>query len=379
MNGGAGGHRADVTDDHPRGASAPSPDLVTTISEIRYWHHQRVFAMDQRKRADLALGAFLRGVLGWSRSLPKAEAEAINRRAADLIETGERMLKQKQGRPIRKTVNGADPLYQEWASFIEGCLNGRAHYVAIEDKAVAEMERLAALLPVASWFNANVFSSSFVSLAVIIAETGDLSGYANPGKVWKRMGLAVMNGVRQGGLRKTASKDEWIAHGYSAKRRSFMFVIGDVLVKKQGYLREVYLGEKQKQRTKAVAAGLTVAPAAKIPEKRKAEFISDGHIHKMSQRYMEKRLLKNLWQAWRRATPNLETSELVPAAKIEPQAVSLVNSIGGLPVERSARLVQPTIQNVPSASIPARAGKRRARIDANSNVPVPAANLSPTT
>ena len=27
--------------------------------------------------------------------------------------------------------------------------------------------------------------------------------------------------------------------------------------------------------------------------------MSDGHVHRRAQRYMEKRLLKDLWQAWK--------------------------------------------------------------------------------
>jgi hypothetical protein len=37
--------------------------------------------MDQRKRADLALGSFLRSALGWSRALPEAERKRINSQA----------------------------------------------------------------------------------------------------------------------------------------------------------------------------------------------------------------------------------------------------------------------------------------------------------
>jgi len=41
------------------------------IAEIRAWHRKRSFAMEQRKRSDLALGSYIRSSMGWSRSLPK--------------------------------------------------------------------------------------------------------------------------------------------------------------------------------------------------------------------------------------------------------------------------------------------------------------------
>src|SRR5262245_18865337 len=67
------------------------------VAQIRYWHRRRVFMMDQRKRSDLALGAFMRGTaLGWSLALPPTERKAIEARAADLIAVGERMEAQQQ-------------------------------------------------------------------------------------------------------------------------------------------------------------------------------------------------------------------------------------------------------------------------------------------
>lgn len=44
---------------------------------------------------------------------------------------------------------------------------------------------------------------------------------------------------------------------------------------------------------------MTVIEAAKIPKARTDEFMSLGHIDRRAQRYMEKRLLRDLWRAWR--------------------------------------------------------------------------------
>ena len=178
------------------------------------------------------------------------------------------------------------------------------------------MDRLARTLPAWQWFEGHVFKTSAVSLAVIVGEAGDLSRYANPAKLWKRMGVALVGDVRQGGLAKNAAKAEWIAHGYSRQRRSRLWNIGDSLVKKQGYLREVYLARKAYERVKAEARGLTVAPAAKIPAKRAAEFMSDGHVHRRAQRYMEKRMLRDLWSAWRAASISAEPTTSLPPATI---------------------------------------------------------------
>lgn len=159
-----------------------------------------------------------------------------------------------------------------------------------------KLAELAKQLPVYKTFVEPLNGMGAIGLGQIIAETGDLSLYANPAKVWKRMGLAVFNGRSQ---RKTTDAKLAIEMGYSPRRRSTMFVIGDSLLKKQNPYREVYLERKKTELAKAKAEGLKVVPAAKIPKAKKELYRSEGHIHRRAQRYMEKRLLLNLWRAWR--------------------------------------------------------------------------------
>jgi hypothetical protein len=73
---------------------------------------------EQRKRADLALGSFLRFALGWSRALPAADRERINAQAQSLIEMGEAELK---GKPL----DVDEPAYDEWADVILAAIAAR--------------------------------------------------------------------------------------------------------------------------------------------------------------------------------------------------------------------------------------------------------------
>jgi hypothetical protein len=145
------------------------------------------------------------------------------------------------------------------------------------------MRKIARELPVYSWVS-DVRGFGDGNLAYIIAETGDLSNYAGPAKVWKRMGLAVIHGERQ---RKTTDKDLAIEMGYSPTRRAIMFNLGDCLIKAQG---------------KGDAAGpyRKIYDARKVYEKERNPEIPDGHAHNRARRYMEKRVLRDLWRAWRR-------------------------------------------------------------------------------
>jgi hypothetical protein len=269
-------------------------DLATICFEIREQHRRRLFAMDQRKRADLALGGFLRRQLGWSFEATAQQNAVINERVRRLLMIGELVIGKKQPSPE------ADADYAAYAAVIEAAFEARAPMARVESDATKAMEKLAKELPVWSAFGEGVKGFGPRSLAVIVGDAGNLANYASVAKLWKRMGMAVLDGVRQGGLSKTASAEDWLRHGYNARRRSQMFVIGDVLVKNQGRYREIYLARKVYERELAEALSLTVAPAAKIPAKAKDQFRSEGHVHKRAQRYMEKALLRDLWCAWNR-------------------------------------------------------------------------------
>jgi hypothetical protein len=140
------------------------------------------------------------------------------------------------------------------------------------------IEQLAQQLPVWPWAKA-IRGVGALSLGQIIGECGDLSGYANPAKVWKRMGLAVINGGRQ----RRVAGEEALDHGYSPRRRAVMWNLGECLVKQnqEGEYRTLYLARKEVER-------------AKLPDAPQA------HVHNRAKRYMEKRFLRDLWSAWRR-------------------------------------------------------------------------------
>lgn len=307
-------------------------DTADTLDKIRYWHRQRVFAMDQRKRSDLALGSFLRLQLGWTRDGDAEANDSAMERAAAIIDTAERLTKeQSKSLEKRKPVSGLDDVdFVEWQDLAVASIIARSPFADLEAKATKQMEKLAETLPIWSEFGEPIKGFGARSLAVVLAETGDLSNYANPGKVWKRMGLAVMDGVRQGGLRKNAAAEEWIAHGYSAKRRSQMYVIGDTLIKNQSEYRELYLERLAIEHAKAIADGLIPAtstkatveswearglpPLTKVSKIDPAKHRGAGHMAHRAQRYMEKRLLRNLWQAWRKAASRLEPTDRVPSS-----------------------------------------------------------------
>ena len=182
-----------------------------------------------------------------------------------------------------------------------------------------KLKKHAETLPVWESFGHPIHGFGSLSLGAIIGEAGDLSIYSNPAKLWKRMGLALIGNEWQ---RKCVDKEKAEQHGYSPRRRSVMFVIGDNIVKGKSAYRTVYDERKVREIEKAKEEGLIVAPAAKIPKSKHAAYRSEGHIHLRAKRYMEKRLLRDLWRAWRDQSLNVDhgyhVSSCSPNLEVKP-------------------------------------------------------------
>lgn len=128
------------------------------------------------------------------------------------------------------------------------------------------------------------------SLAQIVAEAGDLSHYANPAKLWSRMGLGL---APDGNTR---------YEGRSPRRRAIMAVIGTNFLRAGGPYRELYNQRKAFEETKPACMkplkNLKGEASGKVCKASDAECCKAGHIHNRTLRYIEKRLLRDLWKAW---------------------------------------------------------------------------------
>lgn len=302
--------------------------LDEIIFEIKAKHRRRCHAMESRKILDLRMGSLLRLELGWRRDLPEKERKRIAAEAAKLME-GE-----------------------------EAHQKSREPYQQMEADAKKAMARLARQLPVWDSFCKHIRGfgtgkESGVSLAVIVAEAGDLSNYANPGKLWKRLGLAPGQNRIPPGLSKEQQKQAWIDRGYSPRRRSHMWNIGDALIKgnRDGKYRTIYLERKAYEKARAAET---------------KEELTDMHAHLRAQRYMEKRLLKDLWRAWRAASVEVTSDQRVPLAEIPPAME-----------ERAAISMMRPIPDLPLASIQPAEAERAAIRRLESNQAVPLASIGP--
>jgi len=187
-------------------------------------------------------------------------------------------------------------------------------------------------LPIYAWAKA-IKGFGDLSLACIIGET---SGFANDdiyyrGKLhlkagqfysvgdfkcvsalWKRMGLAVLNGHRQGNPGKGATADDWVKEGYSKTKRSVMWNVGNSLILSMGKFRPMFgedvdanpeytvLQKVFANRCRYEAQRLPSKDGTPIKESATGKESYSLHAANRAKRYTEKRLLRMLYSEWRR-------------------------------------------------------------------------------
>ncbi len=190
--------------------------------------------------------------------------------------------KDEAGRLFRSIKNDkSHPQYYDAAPAVGAILDAMKPIEAYRKKQEKVMVKLGEQLPIAHMAEV-IRGVNHMTLAVIVAECGDLSAYEKGiAGVWKRAGLAVIKGKRQ----RRVPGEEALEHGYSPLRRSVFWTLGDSLFKAQGKdenagpYRRVY--DEYKKR---------IRPTVE----------TDGHAHNRAMRFMTKRLLKDLWIEWRR-------------------------------------------------------------------------------
>lgn len=184
----------------------------------------------------------------------------------------------------------------------------------ILDEAIKDIEKrlkkMARTLPVWPWA-ADVRGLAEISLASIIGEAGDLSQYSSPAKLWKRMGVGLFDKgdgefVAQ---RKFANAETAELAGYNPERRAALFVVGDCFIRAGGRGRvnpyaTLYRWQRRKYR-------------------RRDDVKTKIHAHKMAHRWMTKRLLRDLWRAWRDASGHcVFDAQIIVAARIHQLPVA---------------------------------------------------------
>lgn len=200
----------------------------------------------------------------------------------------------------------ADPLEIETLIDVQKYLTaGRMiiHQGRLEHQHILELQ--AKYLDAWPWVE-SIRGFGIMNFATIVGETTTmsldgvvrhLSHYPTPAAVWKRMGIGLVgNSIQRRissrgkrGREKTDAQMLAEAHGFRPRRRALMHVIGDSLIK----------GNHAEDGTPGRYYAMYLA--RKVVESEKAPGERSMILHKRAMRYMEKQLLKHLWQQWRAA------------------------------------------------------------------------------
>ena len=266
-------------------------DVQETVDEI-----QRVYRFfkeatkakveETNKRIRMVANYF-----GYYAGLPEKERKAIGDKARKHIETVLAVEKKRR----EKGLPGFPEL--EMADLICSSSQTVAAYERLQAGYAKTLEKLAKPLPVADWVaKPDQRGFGLLQFAKIIGECGNLSNYPNPAKVWRRMGCApfekngtvLMGSTWRMGLEGKLTAAEWEAFGYSPRRRSVSYLIGEGLMKQnKGPYRQRF--EEAKQRY----LDTHESPISKTTGEPRT---GRAHLHGML--LATKLLLKNLWIEW---------------------------------------------------------------------------------
>ena len=187
---------------------------------------------------------------------------------------------------------GTHPLADKLRASVAPLLLAREALRAPRKLLEREMERDVRMLPI--WPRvAATKGLGALGVASIIGETGDLSNYSSHSKLWKRLGLAVIGGERQRRVHGAAA----IAHGFSPCRRAIVWQVGSSLFRAQSERRDPHTGKVVRE-----AGTYRLGYDARKSHER-PRVASAAHAHNRATRYMEKKLVRNIWLAWRHAAP----------------------------------------------------------------------------
>lgn len=261
-----------------RTAKLPKLSLAKTVSTLQNLQRQRSIVLKSRNMQANRLQAVIAGVLGYSADMKESE------RKKKFIEASA-FIKQIQN----------DEIEHEYGAIVKTTMLGIDSFNVLLGGLEKSLRQCAKMLPVAAWAEEEDQKGfGLLSLGKVIGETGDLNNYGSPTKVWKRMGMMPWtfdDKTQAGSTWKRGKKKrgslpdtEWTSFGYSPRRKSIMFLIGEGLVKQNGNgpYRTRYDEAKAIMRQNHLDEKL-------YPDMR-------CHLHGISM--AGKLLLKNLWKQW---------------------------------------------------------------------------------
>lgn len=268
--------------------TTPLPKLCTELQNLQ---RQREVTIKSRNMAANRLQAVIAGTLGYYSGMAEAQRKEKFTEAKQLIDQ----------------VDEGAAIDHPFVPIIKTTLIGIRAFNEMIDALSKEQVSLVKQLPprILDWVqNPKQLGLGLPILACILGETGDLSNYPNPGKVWKRMGCAPYtfdNRTRMGstwrfGKEGKLPASEWESFGYSPRRRSIAYRLGECLLRQNGPRKDDD-GEIVKE------AGPYYLRYLESRKKLKEDHpdYPDGRCHRHGMLLSTKLCLRELWNTWQAA------------------------------------------------------------------------------
>lgn len=256
----------------PSRGSPVGNEHLPPVAELVALQRERVVVMKMRIMQTNYIVSQVAGSLGYSSGLTKAQRDKMFDEARELID---------------RIRDGED---HEKAAVVRLAYLGIDGANKMEAELKSSMTAIAESLPVAAWVEEpEQRGFSVDSLARVVGESGDLSNYSGPKKLWRRFGCeprtfngkTMMGSAWRWGKLGKLPKEEWEKFGYSPRRRSiaYMLSVGLVNQNQTGPYRTYY--DKIK-----------LEAAVQHPDWTKR------HVDMHARLLVTKMLLKRLWCAW---------------------------------------------------------------------------------
>jgi hypothetical protein len=279
----------------------PAPEPGSPIAALMEMQTLRRHCIRSQSRCDRSIEALVARSFGYHTGLPEPERKKLFKAARAVriaVETSA-----KAGQPT-----GDARLPAQVVNIIETSYVARAQWDRMRANIEAEMIVTARRLDIWPWVK-GVPGVAELGLAVIVAEAGEIPRYSGPGKLWKRLGLACMDGLRQGRVPPDLSREkraeEWKRRGYNPARRAEVWCfLDDVMFRSQWRGDRDEDGKIPQKTGKPVAVPAhAVGVYGEVYGERKAWNVARGlgpkHADTEARRFMAKRFLRDLWVAWR--------------------------------------------------------------------------------
>ncbi len=282
-------------------AEPPTTEVATASERLQHLQRQRAWFIKSRIMVANRLQATVAGTIGYSAGMPEKERLAVFRQAAETI---------------KKIVAGE---VESDVGILVLTTMPAINAYEVQTKAIDKlMLQAVKTLPIVDWVEMpDQRGFGLQMLSILIGETGDLNNYVNPAKVWRRMGCApythddksMMGKTWRSGTKGKLPAAEWEKFGYSPRRRSIAYLIGEGLLKQNGHgpYRKRYLEAKvnaykrHPETTKdwnwreCDKCGTTDAVVCQTCG---GIGVTCGHAHNHGMLLMTKRLMFNLWMTW---------------------------------------------------------------------------------